>query len=39
MYEDFYFIFLSTNLFKNNAFFINDDFKNELSTNIPDSKI
>jgi hypothetical protein len=31
------FIFLGTNLFRNNAFFINEDFKNDLSIKIPDS--
>ena len=30
------FIFLGTNLFRNNAFFINQDFKDHLSLNIPD---
>ena len=31
-------IFLGTNLFRNNAFFINEDFKNDLSIKIPDSQ-
>ena len=30
------FIFLGTNLFRNNAFFINEDFKDNLSIEIPD---
>ena len=32
------FIFLGTNLFRNNVFFINEDFKDDLSIDIPDPK-
>ena len=32
------FTFLGTNLFRNNVFFVNDDFKNELSIDFPETK-
>ena len=32
------FIFLGTNLFRNNVFFVNEDFKDQLSIDFPDTK-
>tara|TARA_B100000989_G_C19504346_1_gene455784 strand:+ start:290 stop:1222 length:933 start_codon:yes stop_codon:yes gene_type:complete len=32
------FIFLGTNLFRNNVFFINEDYQDKLSINFPDTK-
>ena len=32
------FIFLGTNLFRNNVFFINEDYRDKLSINFPDTK-
>mgnify|MGYP006166901451 FL=1 len=32
------FIFLGTNLFRNNVFFVNEDFKDQLSIDFPDIK-
>ena len=32
------FIFLGTNLFRNNVFFVNEDYRDKLSINFPDTK-